>query len=278
MANVLPVEKQILVAKLLAEGSAIRQIERVTDIHCDTIMRLGVRIGSACAKFLDEKMRQLTCRYVEVDEIWGFVGKKPRNTNASDPEGWGWGAAWVHVALDADTKLVPCFHVGKRDTGATKRFLWDLAPRMKNRIQLSSDGMNQYFTGVDDAFGDNIDYGMVVKKFTDDGAYEYEDRRYSPTTIIEIKKSVVMGNPDWDHICTNHVEAQNLTVRHHIKRLARLTPAFSKKIDNLRAAVGLHFAYYNFCRRHSSLRMTPAMAAGLASTAMGVEDLVALAN
>ncbi len=275
MANILPVEDQTLIVKLLAEGLCIRSIERVTGVHRDSIMRLGVRVGEFCTQYLHERMRQLECRYIEVDEIWGFVGKKQRNTNASDPKGWG--NAWTHVALDSETKIVPCFYVGARDLAATQRFLHDMASRMKNRIQLSTDGMNQYLTGVEEAFGNEVDYGMVVKKFNDDGEYQYEDRRYSPTTIIEIKRRVVYGEPDFDEICTGHVEAQNLNMRHHIKRLTRLTPAFSKKLENLRAAVGLHFAYYNFILKHSSLNTTPAVAAGLEKFPMQVKDFVEMA-
>jgi hypothetical protein len=154
----------------------------------------------------------------------------------------------------------------------------DLASRMKNRIQLTTDGMIGYRTAVEEAFGHEIDFGQVVKKFGPDGEDPHEHRRYSPQTIIDIKRNVISGSPDYDEICTGHVEAQNLTMRTHIRRLTRLTNAFSKKFENLRAAIGLHFAYYNFIKRHSALRMTPAMAAGIASTAWSVEDLVALIN
>jgi IS1 family transposase len=161
--------------------------------------------------------------------------------------------------MDADTKLIPAFRVGKRDVTTTRTFLHDLKNRMKNRIQLSSDGALNYIGDVEDAFGMDVDYGMVVKTFHEQGFNSYLDRRYSPATIIEIKKKVISGDPDWDRICTNHLESHNRTLRNHVRRLVRMTPCFSKKMENLRAAVGLFFAYYNFCRTHTSIRVTPAI-------------------
>jgi len=275
MANVLSFDKQVSVIGALAEGSSTRSIERLTGIHHDTVVRLCVRIGEACARMMDEKMRELPCTHIEIDEIWGYVGKKQRSVKPTD-NAEEVGDMWTFVALDKETKLVPSFVVGKRDFTHTSLFVNDLASRMKDRIQLSSDGMNQYLSTVDEAFGNEVDYGQIVKVY---GGVETEgQRRYSPPPITGINRKVISGNPVEESISTSHVERQNLTLRMHCRRLARLTNAFSKKKENLRAAVGMHFAYYNFVKIHSSIRMTPAMAAGVSSSLWKVADLVALSQ
>lgn len=274
MPNILPKDKQVAAISALAEGSSIRSIERMIGVHRDTIMRLGVRVGNACQKLLDAKMRHLVCRQVQVDEIWGFVGKKQRFVTPIEEAG-GWGDVWTFVALDRDTKIVPSFLVGKRDFVHTQLFIDDLASRMKNRIQLSTDGMNAYLATVEESFGQGVDYGQIVKIYGGDSGEE--QRRYSPPAVKGVRRMSVSGNPSPECISTSHVERQNLTMRMHCRRLARLTNAFSKKIENFRAAVALHFAYYDFVKIHSSLRMTPAMAAGVASSLWRVEDLLELA-
>lgn len=274
MSNNLPVEKQIAAISALAEGSPIRSIERMTGIHRDTVMRLGVRIGQKCADLLDKSMRGLNCRHIEVDEIWSFVGKKQRNVKPEDDSAEV-GDAWTYVALDAETKVVPSFIVGKRDHAHTERFTYDLASRLKNRIQLSTDGMNQYLNTVDEAFGDQVDYGQIVKVYTNNFLNKEGERRYSPVPFVcEVKTKVVAGAPDMTRITTSHVERQNQTMRHHIRRLTRLTCAFSKKMDNLKAAIALHFAYYNFVLIHKTLRTTPAMAAGVTPRLWTTADLI----
>ncbi len=273
MPNILPMNKRVAAISALVEGSSIRSIERMTGVHRDTIMRLGVRVGNACEKLLDEKMRRLACRQIQVDEIWGFIGKKQRFVTPVE-EGAGLGDVWTFVALDRDTKIVPSFLVGKRDFAHTQLFIDDLAARMENRIQLSTDGMNAYLATVEGSFGQGVDYGQIVKIYG--GDTKEERRRYSPPAVTGIRRTAISGNPNAEFISTSHVERQNLTMRMHCRRLTRLTNAFSKKIENFRAAVALHFAYYDFVKIHSSLRVTPAMAAGVASSLWRVEDLLEL--
>ena len=272
MANVLNTDKQIAVIGSLAEGSSIRSIERATGVHRDTIMRLGVRVGQGCKILMDRKMRDLPCECLELDEIWGFIGKKDRHVRPGDDLDFG--NVWTFCAIDADTKLVPSFHVGKdRDQRTAKVFMLDLASRMKNRVQISTDGLKAYVDAVDYAFGNDVDYGQIVKTY---GTVESttDHRRYSAPEIIEIEKKVISGRPNFDLISTSYIERLNGTTRQHMKRLARLTYAFSKKRENFDAAVALHFAYYNFVRRHSTTRCTPAMAAGIEQSYWSVGDLV----
>jgi IS1 family transposase len=268
MSNVLPFEKQVTAIGALAEGSSIRSVERMTGIHRDTIMRLGARVGEACGKVLDETMRELPCEKIEVDEIWGYIGKKQRQVTEEDDATLG--DVWTFVAIDPETKAVPAFLVGKRDYHSTRAFVADVSARMKNRIQLSSDSMSHYLHAVEESFGGDVDYGQIVKTYR---AAEGEGR-YSPPQIESIRRTALVGEPG--HISTSIIERQNLTMRMHCRRLTRLTNAFSKRVENFRAAIALHFAYYNFVKVHSSLRVTPAMALGVSSRLWKVEDLVAL--
>lgn len=271
MPNVLKTEKKIAVIAALAEGSAIRQIERMTGVHRDTIMRLGVKVGQGCARIMDEKMRDLPCTNIQVDELWGFIQKKKRNLTADDDPSRG--DAWTFCAIDADTKLVPAYKVGKRDLPTAKAFMDDLSSRLKNRVQLSSDGLRAYVEAVEESFGSDVDYGQIVKTYA---AVESSapQRRYSAPELVNITKNSIMGNPEDALISTSYVERLNLTTRHHMRRLTRLTIAFSKKLENFEAAVGLHFGYYNFVKTHRTLRMTPAMAAGVTRDFWTVADLV----
>lgn len=275
MANILPFEKQVGVVAALAEGNSIRSIERMTGIHRDTIMRLGVKVGNACERLMDEQMRNLPCERIQVDEIWGFIGKKQRSVLPEDTGDLNQGDVWTFVALDPDSKLVPSFVCGKRDFTHTHAFARDLYGRMKNQIQLSSDGMVEYPSVIEDVFGPDVDYGQIVKVFASDAQDGNGNvRRYSPPHVTAIRKSTISGNPDPELISTSHVERQNLTTRMHVRRLTRLTNAFSKKFDNFRAAIGLWFAYYNYVRPHKTIRCTPAMAAGVTSSLWTVEDLL----
>lgn len=277
MANILPIEKQVTAIGALAEGMSIRSVEAMTGIHRDTVMRLGVRVGEACRKLMDEQMRELDCRQIQVDEIWGFVGKKQRNVDPNDnPENHG--DIWTFVALDPETKLVPTYHVGKRDWENTSAFVHDLASRMKNRIQLSSDGMNQYLNTVEDAFGTEVDYGQIVKIYGGGVDDVEQQRRYSPPPVTSVSKKAVCGEPDLAMTSTSHVERQNLSVRMRNRRLTRLTNAFSKKPENFRASMGLTYAVYNYVKICRTIRCTPAMAAGVANRLWTVRDLVELAN
>jgi IS1 family transposase len=272
MANVLNTDKQIAVISSLCEGSSIRSIERVTGIHRDTIMRLGVSVGKGCTRLMDAKMRSLDCTRLEMDEIWGYVGKKERHVRPGDDPQFG--DVWTFCAIDSDTKLVPAFRVGgDRDVETATAFVVDVAGRMKNRLQISTDGLKSYVDAIDWAFGGNVDYGQIVKTYGKEESVE-QQRRYSAPKITESKKKVVFGSPDLDLISTSYIERLNATTRLHMKRLARLTHAFSKKRENFEAAVGLHFAYYNFVLRHNTLRCTPAMAAGVEQSFWSVGELL----
>ena len=275
MSNILSIEKQIACIGALAEGSSIRAIERLTGIHGDTIGRLAVRVGTACGKIMDEKMRGLNCTKIQMDEIWGFVGKKQANLRPSDnPREVG--DVWTFVAVDADTRMVPAYLVGKRDSYSANCFVEDLASRLDSeRVQVSSDALAAYAEAVERGFGSGADYGQIVKTYH---CSELGARRYSPPEILTVKRRVVFGMPEQKHISTSYVERQNLTMRMHMRRLTRLTNAFSKKMDNFKAAVALHFAYYNFVRIHKSLRMTPAMAGGVTTRLWTIADLVEAAS
>ncbi|HEX4274731.1 MAG TPA: DDE-type integrase/transposase/recombinase [Bryobacteraceae bacterium] len=273
MADVLTMEKQIAAISSLCEGSSIRSIERLTGVHRDTIMRLGVRVGQGCTALMGAKMRNLECTRLEMDEIWGYIGKKDKHVRIGDDPQLG--NVWTFCAIDADTKLVPAFHVAKeRDTQAATIFVTDVASRLKNRVQISTDGLAAYVAAIEEAFGiHNVDYGQIIKTYGTEESVE-QQRRYSAPKISESQKKGIFGYPDWDFISTSYVERLNATTRLHMKRLARLTHAFSKKRENFEAAVGLHFAYYNFVRRHNTLRCTPAMAAGVEQSFWSVGDLV----
>lgn len=273
MANVLSAEKQKTIIASLCEGSSIRSIERITGVHRDTIMRLGVRVGQGCTALMDSTMRDLPCTRLELDEIWGFIGKKQKQVRIDDDPSIG--DVWTFCAIDADTKLVPAFMVGKRDKGTANAFVADVASRMKNRVQISTDGLNAYVDAIEGAFGRDVDFAQIIKTY---GHEEVSNnRRYSAPEFVSSEKRVICGNPEQDLISTSYVERLNATTRLHMRRLTRLTLAFSKKLDNFEAAVGLHFAYYNFVKRHNTLKCTPAMAAGVATDYFTVADLVATA-
>jgi len=270
MANKLATEKKVSVISMLAEGSSIRAIERITGINRNTIMTLGVRVGNACKRIMDEKMRGLTCKNVEIDEIWGFVGAKRNNAKKAG----AYGDVWTFIALDADTKLIPSYVVGKRDAYHTKMFMDDLASRLTMRVQISSDSLASYPEAFERSFGADADYGQIVKTYGVTPLGKAAAVRYSPAEVVAIEKTVVSGTPNVDLISTSHVEKQNHTLRMHCRRLTRLTNAFSKKFENFEAAVALNFAYYNFVKTHGALRMTPAMAAGIEKSHWTVAELV----
>ncbi len=273
MANILQTEKKVAVVSMLAEGNSIRAVERMTGVNRNTIMNLGVRVGDACAKIMDEKMRGLNCRHIEVDEIWGYIGAKQKNAELAE----AYGDVWTFISLDSESKLIPNFVVGKRDGYHAKMFMDDLAPRLSMRVQLSSDALAAYPDAFERAFGAGGDYGQIVKTFSVTqlgNAAEPAAIRYSPAEVVKAERTVISGSPDIALICTSHVEKQNHTLRMHCARLRRLTNAFSKKLENFQAAVALNFAYYNFCKRHIAVRMTPAMAAGVEKSFWTVADLL----
>ena len=267
-----PADRAALAVQLLIEGNSIRSTERITKLDRNTIMRLLVLAGQRCEALMDSRMQNVHSRYLQIDEIWTFVQKKNRHVRKGDsPEV---GDQWVFVAIDAETKLVPAFHVGKRHREDTRTFLWNLYERIEGRTQITTDGLTHYTAGVPDAFGLDVDFAQVVKLFGEWGQ-SGADARYSPSPIVEVISKVRTGDPDPAHISTSHVERQNLTMRMAIRRFTRLTNAFSKKLANLKAAVALHFAYYNFCRIHQTLRVTPAMEAGLTDHVWTIAELLA---
>lgn len=268
--NRLPLDRRIQIINALVEGNSIRSTERMTETHRDTIVRLMVQVGTGCRKWMDETLNDLTCRRIQVDEIWCFVGKKERHMTKEDDRRRV-GDQWTYVAIDPETKLVPSWLVGKRDLRTAGAFLQDLQTRLVNRVQLSSDGLNNYVPAVEHAFGADVDYGQIVKYYE---AEPIGPGRYSPPKVSGVDRTAFNGTPDPRHISTSHVERQNLTMRMSMRRFTRLTNAFSKKIENLRAAVDLHFAHYNMVRVHKSLRVTPAMAAGVSNRLVTLSELV----
>ena len=268
MANVLNTDKQIAVISALAEGSSIRSIERITGVHRDTVMRLGVRVGQGCAGLLDSKMRNLDCRYLQFDEIWGFIGKKEHHLRVDDDPQYG--NAWTFCAIDADTKLVPAFKVGNRDTATAKAFVSDLAGRLTGRVQISTDALRAYVDAIEQVFGTEVDFGQIIKTYEHDHS-QHPEHKYSAPKFVAVEKRSVVGSPDMDLVSTSYIERLNATTRLHMRRL---TLAFSKKRENFEAAVALHFAYYNFVKRHNTIRCTPAMAAGVERDFWSVGDLI----
>ncbi|HZP31955.1 MAG TPA: IS1 family transposase [Candidatus Acidoferrales bacterium] len=257
--NVLPLEKQIQIVNALVEGNSIRSTARMVGVEHKTVMRVLLRVGQKCQRLLDERMRGLQCSNVQVDEIWTFVGKKEKRVNGID-DPFQVGDQYVFVAMDAESKLIPSFRIGKRSAENAWYFMRDLSERVSTRMQITSDGFRPYYAAVEDAFGANVDYAMLVKIY---GEPAEPEKRYSPAEIVDARPIPVSGNPKLHLISTSHIERQNLTIRMQLRRFTRLTNAFSKKLDNLKAAISLHFAWYNFVRIHSSLRVTPAMAAGI---------------
>jgi IS1 family transposase len=229
MANVLATDKQIAIIGSLCEGSSIRAIERMTGVHRDTVMRLGVKVGTGCTAMMSDQMRNLSCTRLEMDEIWGFIGKKEKHVRPSDDQTKG--DVWTFCAIDADTKLVPAFKVGKRDNATANAFVGDIASRMKNRVQISTDGLKAYVDAIENSFGADVDFAQIIKTY---GHEEVNNnRRYSAPEFVSSEKRVVMGNPDVDLISTSYIERLNATTRLHIRRLTRLTLAFSKKFEKL---------------------------------------------
>ena len=268
--NRLSLARQAQAINCLVEGNLIRSTERMTDTHRDTIMRLLVQVGGGCAALMDCEMHDLPCRRLQVDEIWAYVQKKQRWVTPDDDRGRV-GDMWTFVALDADTKLVPTYRVGKRNLVTASAFMADLSARLANRVQLSSDALSAYVEATERAFGANVDYGQLVKFYE---AEPIGPGRYSPPRVTSAQRSVIAGSPDQEHISTSYIERQNLTMRMSMRRFTRLTNAFSKKVENLCAAVAVHFAHYNFVRIHRTLRVTPAMAAGISDRLWSLEELV----
>jgi IS1 family transposase len=240
-----------------------------------TILRLLATVGTACARYQDDAIRNVAARRVQVDEIWSFVGCKQKNVTPNIAEQRIAGDVWTFVAIEAQTKLVLSWLVGRRDTGTATEFLQDVAGRLTNRIQLTTDGHKMYLSAVEDAFGGDIDYATIQKVYGNDADGQ---KRYSPAKILSSSTEVVVGSPNERHISTSYVERQNLTMRMNMRRFTRLTNAFSKRIENHMHSVALFYMHYNFCRIHQSLRVTPAMEAGLTTRVWSIDEIVALAE
>ncbi|MGI8745137.1 MAG: IS1 family transposase [Bryobacteraceae bacterium] len=271
--NRLDPARRATVIRCLVEGNSIRSTVRMTGVAKGTVVKLLVEIGAACSKFQDEKLRNLPLKRIQCDEIWSFVGCKQKNLTTENADKQIAGDVWTWTAIDADTKLVPCWLLGKRDAESATEFIQDLADRLANRVQLTTDGLKVYLNAIIDAFADDIDYSILHKVYGADVAGE---ARYSPAKCIGCEKQEVLGNPDPKHISTSYVERANLTMRMSMRRFTRLTNAFSKKVENHAAAVALYFMWYNFGRVHQTLKMTPAMAAGIESHPWSVAEVIDL--
>ena len=272
--NTLSNAKRTQVIAALVEGNSIRSVVRMTGVSKNTVVKLLEDVGNACAIYQDKVFRNLKCKRIECDEIWSFVHAKERHLTPELQGVFGYGDVYTWVAIDADTKLVPCWNVGRRDAESGMAFIKDLSERVTSRFQLSTDGNKMYLTAVEEAFGSEIDYGMIVKIYghTEDDA----SKRYSPAECIGCEKEVIAGKPDMNLVSTSYIERQNLTMRMGMRRFTRLTNGFSKKIENHMHAVALHYMHYNFCRIHKTLRCTPAMEAGVTKKLWSIEDIVAL--
>lgn len=259
---------------MLVEGNSLRSCSRLADVSLNTVTKLMVELGAACEKFHDQRVRNVRVRRLQADEIWCFVGAKAKNVTA-EKKLEGWGDVWTWTGLDADTKLCVSYLVGGRDGGWAKEFMQDCASRIKGRVQITTDGHRAYLDAVEDAFGADIDYAMLQKLY---GAPAQNDSRYSPATCIGCEMETVSGNPDAAHVSTSYVERHNLTMRMSMRRFTRLTNGFSKKIENHIAMVAIHAIYHNFSRIHKTLRITPAMAAGLSDHVWSLEEIVQMAD
>jgi IS1 family transposase len=264
--------KRAQIISALVEGNSLRATARMCDVAFNTVLKLLPEIGAACLKYQDEAFVNLPCKRIQCDEIWSFVGSKEKNTS-EEKKAEGWGDVWTWVAIDADTKLVPSFLVGTRNAWAARTFMEDLSQRLANRVQLTTDGHRVYLQAVENAFGSEIDYAMLIKLYGNDAEKEV---RYSPAECIGTEIVPITGRPDPKHISTSFVERQNLTMRMKMRRFTRLTNAFSKKVENHMWAIALHYMHYNFCRVHQTLRVTPAMEVGVTDHIWNLEELVAL--
>jgi IS1 family transposase len=262
--------KQAQVIAALVEGNSIRAIERMTGVAKHTILKLLKDVGIAAADYQDRTLRNLKCRKIQVDEIWQFVYAKEKNVPSEKKGHFGFGDVWTWVAIDADTKLVPSFMTGNRDAQSARIFIDDLASRLATRVQLTSDGLKVYLEAIEGAFGCEIDYAMLIKTY----AASQEETRYSPAVCTSCESKRVMGYPDPAHISTSFVERQNLTMRMSMRRFTRLTNGFSKKVENHAYAVAIHYVHYNFCRIHQTLRVTPAMEAGITDHVWTIEKML----
>jgi len=270
--NKLTREKQAQVVTALVEGNSIRATVRMTGVAKNTIVKLLADLGRACAEYQDKAFRNLPCQRIQCDEIWSFCYAKEKNVPEDKKGVFGYGDVWTFTAICADTKLVPSWHIGRRDLEDAIIFMKDLAGRLASRVQLTTDGHKMYLEAVESAFGSGIDFSQLVKIY---GQTVEGQKRYNPPQCIGTIKTPINGNPDMLKVSTSYVERQNLTMRMNMRRFTRLTNAFSKKVVNLFYAVSLHFMYYNFCRIHQTLRVTPAMEAKVTDHVWDIKDILA---
>jgi IS1 family transposase len=280
MANVLSNADRTAVVSALVEGCSIRATARMTGVARNTVTKLLLDLAKVCAAYSNDKLVDLPCKRLQIDEIWEFCYAKEKNVPAGKKGTFGYGDVWTFVAIDADTKLVPSWLVGMRDTGSATELMQDLAGRLVSRVQITTDGLKAYLSAVEDAFGGDVDYAQLQKIY---GADTSGEHRYSPAECLGAEKRSITGNPDERHVSTSYVERQNLTMRMSMRRFTRLTNGHSKKVENHAAAIAVHFAHYNFCRVHMSLGKgedgkgrTPAMAAAVESRKLEISDLIAL--
>ena len=273
--NKLSKQKQTQVISALVEGNSIRATVRMTGVAKNTIVKLLANLGMACAEYQDKVFKNLSCKRIQCDEIWSFCYAKEKNVPEDKKGIFGYGDVWTFTAICADTKLVPAWHIGRRDLENATLFMSDLAAKLAHRVQLTTDGHKIYLEAVESAFGADIDFSQLIKLYgeTPDG-----QKRYSPAKCTGTIKVKVNGHPDEKHVSTSYVERQNLTMRMSMRRFTRLTNGFSKKVENLFYAVSLHFMYYNFCRIHQTLRVTPAMEANITDHVWDIEDILNLLN
>ena|SRR5579859_4794409 len=271
--NKLTTDERVRVVRCLVDGCSMRATSRITGVARNTIDKLLVELGAACSRYQDATLRNLSCKRIQVDECWAFCYCKQKQVTEEIADRQIAGDIWTWAAIDADTKLVPCWTLGKRDAETAESFVSDLASRLADRVQLTSDGLKAYLTAVLNAFGEAVDYAQLVKVYEQDSEGQ---RRYSPPECVTCDKISIIGEPDPKHISTSFIERQNLTMRMGMRRFTRLTNAFSKKAENHAAAVSLHMMFYNFARVHQTLKTSPAVAAGIADHVWSIEEIVAL--
>ncbi|MBI1953317.1 MAG: DDE-type integrase/transposase/recombinase [Candidatus Omnitrophica bacterium] len=272
--NRLPRAKQIQILTTLVEGASLRAASRIADVSINTVTKLLVNVGAVCSEYQDKTFRNLTCKRLQCDEIWSFIYAKDKNVPKKKRGKFSYGDVWTWTALDAESKLIPCWYIGTRGAGAAYHFMKDLAGRLANRVQLTTDGHKAYLEAVEDAFGGEIDYAMLQKIY---GTEKPEGEvRYSPAQCMGAKRAFITGKPEYEHVSTSYVERQNLSMRMGMRRFTRLTNGFSKKIQNHAHAIALYFMHYNFVRIHKTLRVTPAMAAGITDRLWGLDDIMGL--